>query len=85
MTPVPLEVAENWESAGVMTSSEPPPAHWTAAAPQGPQSQGPRTVLPHGQIVERTVLPREMKYSGRFYLTGSSRRPLVEPVAYCGP
>ena len=25
MTPVPLEVAENWESAGVMTSSEPPP------------------------------------------------------------
>ena len=25
MTPVPLEVAENWESAGVMTSLEPPP------------------------------------------------------------
>ena len=25
MTPVPLEVAENWESAGVMTSSEPSP------------------------------------------------------------
>ena len=24
MTPVPLEVAENWESAGAMTSSDPP-------------------------------------------------------------
>ena len=61
MTPVPLEVAENWESAGVMTSSEPPPRPTGLLRPlKGPS---PRALVEQNAVIlgwafEAGVIPK---------------------------